>query len=519
VVQRSVDPEPLSATAAAATPLALGRDLARRRAGLAQWAVPLAVAACAIAVALPGAVEHALYGDEVASARIVREPGVADVLRHVRKTESTPPAWYVVAWGVGKVTSADVQSLRLLSVLFAAAAAALTAIWALRLLGSRAAAALAGSLVALGSVPAEYAEQLRAYALVVLLSVAFGLLLAEAALRPARRWLVGLAAVTALGGLTHYFFLFVLGAGVVWLWAARPRPPAAGRTTLAIAAGTAVFLPWLPDFLEQQAHGRYRWIGPFDPAAVAKLPGELFFGPDGFVYGLARLAVTAALIAGAIVLWWRREEGSVVAALALLPILGAGALWAAGQPIFNERNMLPVAPFLAILVAAGVKALPARLVPVAAATGIVVAVGGAAYAQATLGRVAYDSIAVALTDLGWSSREPLIVDYPTAAANRRGVGIQITSAASWYLPGRPLLIWAPRRRDCRARFAIVETRDPHSWLIRYGNRVSASRTFEYYDHPILGRPRGRILVARFRARTRLRGAFYYALGEQVPCRR
>jgi hypothetical protein len=53
------------------------------------------------------------------------------------------------------------------------------------------------------------------------------------------------------------------------------------------------------------------------------------------------------------VLWWRREEGSVVAALALLPILGSGALWAAGQPIFNERNMLPVAPFLAILVAAG----------------------------------------------------------------------------------------------------------------------------------------------------------------------
>jgi hypothetical protein len=47
--------------------------------------------------------------------------------------------------------------------------------------------------------------------------------------------------------------------------------------------------PLAAGLLEQQAHGRYRWIGPFDPAAVAKLPGELFFGPDGFVYGLARL--------------------------------------------------------------------------------------------------------------------------------------------------------------------------------------------------------------------------------------
>jgi hypothetical protein len=119
--------------------------------------------------------------------------------------------------------------------------------------------------------------------------------------------------------------------------------------------------------------------------------------------------------------------------------------------------MLPVAPFLAILVAAGVTALPARLVPVAAALGIVAALPGAAYAQVTLGRVAYDSVAHALNDLGWSAREPLIVDYPTAAANRRGVGIQITSAASWYLPGRPVLAWAPVRRSCRARFAIVQS--------------------------------------------------------------
>jgi uncharacterized membrane protein len=352
----------------------------------------------------------------------------------------------LVALGARKATDADVASLRLLSVLFAAAAAALTAIWALRLLGSQAAAGLAGSLVALGSLPAEYAEQLRAYALVVLVSVAFGMLLAEAAHRPRRRWLVALAAATWLGTLTHYFFFFVVAAAVAWLRAARPRPPAAGRATFAIGAGAAAFLPWLPGFLEQQAHGRYRWIGPFDAAQVATLPGELFFGPDGLFYGLARLALTGALLAVAIAVWWRREEASVVAALGLIPIAVAAAVWAAGQPIFDERNMLPVAPFLAILVAAGVAALPARLVPVAAAAGIVVALSAAAYTQVTLGRVAYDSVAHALGDLGWSAREPLIVDYPTAAANRRGVGIQIASAASWYLPGRPVLAWAPGRR-------------------------------------------------------------------------
>jgi hypothetical protein len=54
--------------------------------------LPLAVAACAAAVSLPGATGHALYGDEVASARIVTEPSLGRVLTHVRKTESTPPA-------------------------------------------------------------------------------------------------------------------------------------------------------------------------------------------------------------------------------------------------------------------------------------------------------------------------------------------------------------------------------------------------------------------------------------------
>lgn len=524
MVQRNLDPERLAArssTAAATTALSFGRGRTRGRvalASLASWVLPLAVAAAAVAVALPGTVGHAFYGDEVASARIVTEPGLGDVLRRVRKTESTPPGWYVLAWSVRKATGADAQSLRLLSVFFAAAAAALTAVWAQRLLGSRPAAALAGSLVALGSIPAEYAEQLRAYALVVLVSVVFGIVLLEAAQRPARRWMAALAAATWAGMMTHYFFVFLVAAAVVWLWGARPRPPAATRATIAIAAGVAAFMPWLPGFLEQQAHGRYRWIGPFDAAQIATLPGELFFGPDGLAYGLARLAVTAALVAGAIVLWWRREEAVVVAALGLLPIAGAGLVWAAGQPIFNERNMLPVGPFLAILVATGVQTLPARLVPVAAVAGIAMAVGGAAYAQATLGRVAYDSVAHALTELGWNARQPLVVDYPTAAANRRGVGIQIISAASWYLPGRPVLLWVPRRRGCRARFAIVQTPAARSWLAGLGRRVAAARVFAYYDHPILGRRRGSVVVARFRGPTRFPGAFYQVLGER-PCRR
>jgi hypothetical protein len=469
--------------------------------------LPLAVAAIAAAASLPGATGHALYGDEVASARIVTEPSPGRVLTHVRRTESTPPAWYAAAWAVRKATGADVQSLRLLSVLFASGAAALTAVWARRLLGDQLVAGVAGSLVALGSVPVEYAEQLRAYALVVFVSVAFALLLVETGLRPRPSSLGGLGAAVWVGALTHYFFFFVVGAGLVWLWIARPRLAARGRASLAIGAGLLAFTPWLSAFHEQEAHGRYRWIGGFDPLAVAKLPGELFFGPDGVLYGLARLAVTFA-VAGAAFVLWRRCEGCAVVVLGLLPIAAAAALWAAGAPIFNERNMLLVAPFLAILVAAAVNELPALWRPLGAAVAIAVTVAGAAYAQATLGRVAYDSVARTVVGLGWTSGDGIVVSAPNAA-------IQIASPLAWYLPGRPELAWRRSRRGCRTRFAIVQGRYPRAWLARFP--VASASVFTYYDHPILGRPGGKLVVARFRRPTRVPGALFYTLGRKAPC--
>ena len=360
-------------------------------------------------------------------------------------------------------------------------------------------AALAGSLVAVGSVPVEYAEQLRSYALVVLLSVVFGLLLVEAALRPRRRAFVLLGAVVWLGALTHYFFLFVAGAGVVWLWIARPAPLARGRSSLAIGVGLLALAPWLPAFHEQEAHGRYRWIGGFDALAVAKLPGELFFGPDGLLYGLARLAVTVA-VAGAAVVLWRRLEGSAVVTLALLPVAAAATFWAAGKPIFNERNLLPVAPFLAIMVAAAVAELPAQARRFGAAAGIALTLAGAAYAQATLGRVAYDSVARTIVGFGWTSRDGIVVAAPSAA-------IQIAAPVAWYLPGQPELAWRRSRRGCLTHFAIVQVREPHAWLARYP--VAAARVFAYYDHPVLGRRNGNLVVARFRRATRVSGAFFY----------
>src|SRR5215813_212506 len=76
VARPNLEGERLAARSSAATAaLPLARDHARLRAAAAALALPVAVAAVAVAAALPGAMGHALYGDEVASARIVTETG------------------------------------------------------------------------------------------------------------------------------------------------------------------------------------------------------------------------------------------------------------------------------------------------------------------------------------------------------------------------------------------------------------------------------------------------------------
>lgn len=297
-----------------------------------------------------------------------------------------------------------------------------------------------------------------------------------------------------------------MGAGLVWLWIARPRLPARARGSVAIGVGLLAFTPWIPAFHEQEAHGRYRWIGGFDPLAVAKLPGELSFGPDGLLYGLARLAVTFA-VAGAAVVLWRRREGTAVVLLGLLPIAAAAALWAAGEPIFNERNRLPVAPFLAILVAAAVAELPAHTRPLGAAAAIAVTLAGAAYAQATLGRVAYDSVARTVVALGWTTRDGIVISYPLRPATAAASGFRSPRRWAGTCPARPELAWRRSARARLTRFAIVQTGDPRAWLARFP--VADARVFAYYDHPILGRREGKVVVVRFRRPTRVAGAFFY----------
>ena len=138
-------------------------------------AVAAGAAALAAAAALPGAIDLALWQDEVASARVLLEGTPAGVVEHVSRTESTPPGWYLLAWAL-RETGIPVEDLRFLSVALAAALAGLTVVYARRFLPLWA-AGLAGALTALAWQTVVHGSELRAYSLLAVLTLIFALLL------------------------------------------------------------------------------------------------------------------------------------------------------------------------------------------------------------------------------------------------------------------------------------------------------------------------------------------------------
>ena len=241
---------------------------------------------------LPRAFSASFWQDEVASARIIGEPSFAGMLRHVARTESTPPLWYALAWLTHRV-GVPIHDVRLLSVAFDGALVMLVVVFAARLVPTPL-AALAGGLVAVGAQFAAHGHELRAYELFALLTIVFALSLSAAAHKPSSARLAALAATAGAGTLTHYFF-FSAAAGLAWLGLERTAHAARVRASCAIAAGLALWLTWLPQFVTQYRQHRYSWIGPFRERMVIDTPLRLF--TPMLTGRTAVVAATAVLLA------------------------------------------------------------------------------------------------------------------------------------------------------------------------------------------------------------------------------
>jgi hypothetical protein len=389
------------------------------------------------------------------------EPTLGDALDRVAESESTPPLWYALAWAV-EHAGLSVEAARGIGVLAGALLAGLLVLYAARLVPLWA-AGLAGLVAALGSQLVLRGAELRAYELYALLALAFAWLLERAAEAPTRGRLAAFWAVAAAGLLTHYFFLFLLLAGLVWAWRMPSFRSARRRMTAAAALALVPLLAWTPLLAEQVENQRFSWIGDFSLVKAASVYSAFVWnaGPlyvrdivnVGAWEGVARIAVLALVVAGCAAAWRLGRSGRLVAILALGPVALAGLLWLAGENLFTARNLLAAAPFAAVAVAALAASLPRPLGPVAGALVLAAVVGGLVR-EAQLAPPAYDDMAGALVELGWRPTDQVAIFGGAHELSYLGTPYAIRGPVSWYLPGRPRLELADGRA-CERAFVIA----------------------------------------------------------------
>jgi len=493
--------------------------------------VGVALLGCTLASRLPSALNDALWEDEIGAQHVIALPTLAGSLRQIVTHESTPPVYYVLARTVDRVagalaTEARARIVRALSILFSLGCTGLTFILALRLLPLWP-AALAGFLASLGAVLVVHGSELRAYSLLAFASVLFALTLERAVAEPTRRRLSELACVVALGSLTHYFFLFTLAAGALWLVVAETSRSVRRSVGAALLVGLIPLAAWSPAWIYQWRHGSYATTPPFSLDRFVEVVPSLF-APQAVVSDTGlflRTAATLAILAPAILLL-RRNEGRLVSLLTLVPLIAVSLVaWIAGERIFNTRNMIGVAPFAAIALAWGCASLPWRRASliVSGLVALLVA-AGFAYGQASLGRTPYERLADDLRAQGLRNDEPIVW-----FGNDGGI-----APVTWYLTTRAdtgiwpqFVLSTPTEGACSAVQVVVRTDTGRHWLDDHRDGILEQSSTPSFGDRIQGKRGTDIIVARLRwtdgsldfpQHDRNRVIFHVA-GSRSPCLR
>ena len=359
---------------------------------------PIAVAAVVVAGGVMRfATPSHLWLDESLTVEIARRPigGLLDALRH----DGSPPLYYLLLhqW-IGLFGTGDVAVRALSGVL---SLATLPLAWAAgRRVGRTSAAfgngdAVTGGRVALAALllfaaspyAIRYGSETRMYSLVVLLSLAFGLVLLRALERSSRPRLAALTLATAALAYTHYWtFLLIFTVAFFLVVQARRRPhyrrPAL-RAFAAMAASAVLFAPWMPSFLFQMLHTGTPWA----PRVQAQVLLDTVFdwaGPTstGALLGLvllggALLGVTARPTRGRQlhVDLRGRVPGRYLAAVWLVPLGLAYLVNTFGGSAYTERYTGIALPAFLLLASLGIGLLPgtrlrAGVLAVACATGL-----------------------------------------------------------------------------------------------------------------------------------------------------
>jgi mannosyltransferase len=294
-----------------------------------------------------------LWLDETLSVEIARLP--LGELHEALRQDGAPPVYYLLLKAWIALLGTGTTAVRLLTVLLVPLALGLAWLLGRRLAGVAGARA---TLVVLATLPwtMRYGSETRMYLLVVVLVLAGALLVHRLHAGPSRAAVAGLAAVSGLLLLTHYWALFLLAVvGLAHLPGAARRRPGAVRVVVALALGSLAFLPWLPTFLFQAAHTGAPWADPLRAVELLRTPRYWGGGADTGRTGLAVLLVALA-VAGAV----RRADARRLGAVAAATLLLAWAVVYVGGGAYTGRYTAVVVPLVAATAALGAVSLPAR---------------------------------------------------------------------------------------------------------------------------------------------------------------
>lgn len=312
-----------------------------------------------------------LWLDEALSVNIA-SLGLGDLLEALRH-DGHPPLYYMLLHYWMQVAGEGDAAVRVLSGIFAVAS--LPLVW----VGGRRLAGTTGArwtlvLVALSPYWIRYATEARMYSLVMFLVLAGYLLLGDTLRRPTPLRLLGLAVLSGMLLLSHYWAFWLLGGiGLVLLWRWWRRPAERGTTTkvlVSIGAGGVLFLPWVPSFLYQAQHTGTPWANPMRPlalvhATLADLGGGARLN-ESFIYGmgiviLGLLGLFVARSKGAELILDLRTVPAVRSELTVVALTaGIGCVMAyVASATYQSRYAAVFVPLVYLAAGVGLARLPA----------------------------------------------------------------------------------------------------------------------------------------------------------------
>ena len=299
---------------------------------------------------------HQSYWFDEADTVAILHTSLGGLLTRVPRWETTPPFYFVLAWLWSHVFGTGEAGLRSLSAVAGVMTVPIGYAAGAKLFSRRAGLVVA-ALIACNPLLVWYAQEARAYSLLVLLTSVALLAFAHLRIGPTRRWTIIWVVAAALALATHYYAALTIVPEAMFLiaWHRRSR-----QVRFAVLAVAACELPLLAIALRQLQHnlGTSNWINRVPLLyRVQLLPKEFAIGPGGPASGW--LMFVSAIVAGACVwLVVRRAtpvERRSIAFVARLAAAGFGIvvlLIVLGFDQLNTRNLLALWLPIGLIVAA-----------------------------------------------------------------------------------------------------------------------------------------------------------------------